>query len=154
MSSPPQLLRLLPAGAVAGWDLHPLESAALSRRTPGADIAKLAVNIVRFPSEGTIESAAGSCVPFGKAAELRFLDHRPSDCGDSKRACTCGGAGMPSRMCNEPAPGERPRMPPGFTPRDDADIKDRSTKPRNAASPLFGAVVLTRPRSRSSARCG
>src|SRR6202795_2496949 len=30
-------LRLLPAGAVAGWGLHPLESAALSRRTPGAD---------------------------------------------------------------------------------------------------------------------
>jgi hypothetical protein len=28
------LLRLLPAGAVAGWGLHPLESAALSRRTP------------------------------------------------------------------------------------------------------------------------
>jgi hypothetical protein len=25
---------LLPAGAVAGWGLHPLESAALSRRTP------------------------------------------------------------------------------------------------------------------------
>jgi hypothetical protein len=24
---------LLPAGAVAGWDLHPLESAAFSRRT-------------------------------------------------------------------------------------------------------------------------
>src|SRR5260221_7101205 len=36
ISSPPQLLRLLPAGAVAGWDLHPLESAALSRRTPEA----------------------------------------------------------------------------------------------------------------------
>jgi hypothetical protein len=31
------LARLLPAGAVAGWDLHPLESAALSRRTPKAD---------------------------------------------------------------------------------------------------------------------
>jgi hypothetical protein len=29
---------LLPAGAVAGWDLHPLESAALSRRTPIAVI--------------------------------------------------------------------------------------------------------------------
>jgi hypothetical protein len=29
---------LLPAGAVAGWDLHPLESAALSRRTPHSDI--------------------------------------------------------------------------------------------------------------------
>jgi hypothetical protein len=27
---------LLPAGAVAGWDLHPLESAAFPRRTPGA----------------------------------------------------------------------------------------------------------------------
>jgi hypothetical protein len=29
---------LLPAGVFAGWDLHPLESAALSRRTPIADI--------------------------------------------------------------------------------------------------------------------
>src|ERR1700681_1352648 len=36
ISSPPCLLRLLPAGAVAGWGLHPLESAALSRRTPAA----------------------------------------------------------------------------------------------------------------------
>ena len=38
ISSPPCLLRLLPAGAVAGWDLHPLESAAFSRRTPVADL--------------------------------------------------------------------------------------------------------------------
>jgi hypothetical protein len=30
---------LLPAGAFAGWDLHPLESAAFSRRTPIAVIA-------------------------------------------------------------------------------------------------------------------
>jgi hypothetical protein len=29
---------LLPAGAVAGWDFHPLESAAFARRTPIADI--------------------------------------------------------------------------------------------------------------------
>jgi len=29
---------LLPAGAVAGWGLHPLESAAFARRTPKADI--------------------------------------------------------------------------------------------------------------------
>jgi hypothetical protein len=28
---------LLPAGAFAGWDLHPLESAAFPRRTPQAD---------------------------------------------------------------------------------------------------------------------
>ena len=27
-----------PAGAFAGWDLHPLESAAFSRRTPSTDI--------------------------------------------------------------------------------------------------------------------
>jgi hypothetical protein len=32
---------LLPAGAFAGWDLHPLESAAFPRRTPSADIAVL-----------------------------------------------------------------------------------------------------------------
>ena len=38
ISSPPCLLRLLPAGAVAGWALHPLESAALSRRTPRAEV--------------------------------------------------------------------------------------------------------------------
>jgi hypothetical protein len=30
---------LLPAGAVAGWGLHPLESAAFSRRTQIAVIA-------------------------------------------------------------------------------------------------------------------
>jgi hypothetical protein len=39
-SLPPWLLRLLPAGAFAGWDLHPLESAALSRRTPRAVIGR------------------------------------------------------------------------------------------------------------------
>jgi hypothetical protein len=27
--------------SVAGWDLHPLESAALSRRTPEADVERL-----------------------------------------------------------------------------------------------------------------
>ena len=40
ISSPPCLPRLLPAGAIAGWALHPLESAALSRRTWKPDIAK------------------------------------------------------------------------------------------------------------------
>src|SRR2546421_9323707 len=39
-SLPPQLLRLHPAGAVAGWDFHPLESAAFSRRTPRADTGR------------------------------------------------------------------------------------------------------------------
>src|SRR4029077_11038602 len=36
VSLPPLPLRLLPAGAkVAGWELHPLKSAALARRTKG-----------------------------------------------------------------------------------------------------------------------
>jgi len=34
-------LRLLPAGAVAGWDLHHWKNAAFSRRTPCAAITKL-----------------------------------------------------------------------------------------------------------------
>ncbi|MBT1515422.1 hypothetical protein KIP88_33605 [Bradyrhizobium sp. SRL28] len=29
----------LPAGAIAGWDLHPLEIVAFTRRTPGTDMA-------------------------------------------------------------------------------------------------------------------
>jgi hypothetical protein len=44
ISSPPSLLRLLPAGAVAGWDLHPLEKRRLftahtrSRHRPAAEL--------------------------------------------------------------------------------------------------------------------
>src|SRR6516165_6386975 len=40
ISSPPCLLRLLPAGAIAGWGSHPQESAAFSRRTPEADFTR------------------------------------------------------------------------------------------------------------------
>src|SRR3982074_2494445 len=47
ISSPPCLLRLLPAGAVAGWDLHPLESAAFSRRTPNSGHCALSQNAIR-----------------------------------------------------------------------------------------------------------
>jgi hypothetical protein len=32
-------------------------------------------------------------------------------------ACTCGQAGMPCPVWNEPAEGERPRMPADFVPR-------------------------------------
>ena len=47
---------------------------------------------------------------------------RPSDCGGSKRADVCGcGAGMPCRVCNQPATGERPRMPADFVPQFDRD---------------------------------
>jgi hypothetical protein len=42
---------VLPAGAVAGWDLHPLESAVFARRTPGADIAQpIALRLGCVPS--------------------------------------------------------------------------------------------------------
>ena len=36
---------MLPAGAVAGWGLHPLKSAAFSRRTPTGDIRRRRENI-------------------------------------------------------------------------------------------------------------
>src|SRR5713226_7493607 len=48
-------LRLLPAGAVAGWGLHPLESAAFPRRTPGADIS--GTSVVGFGSKANREHA-------------------------------------------------------------------------------------------------
>src|ERR1700732_2650386 len=44
---PTRLLRLLPAGAVAGWGLHPLESAAFARRTPKADVVSLIQSLHR-----------------------------------------------------------------------------------------------------------
>src|ERR1700730_17049468 len=44
ISSPPCLLRLLPAGAVAGWDLHPLENADFSRRTPEAAVCACGIS--------------------------------------------------------------------------------------------------------------
>src|SRR5437667_12566933 len=60
-SSPPCLLRLLPAGAVAGWGLHPLESAAFSRRTSEAPVRPTAAT-GSFPSEavGKLASADGN----------------------------------------------------------------------------------------------
>ncbi|WP_212495574.1 hypothetical protein, partial [Bradyrhizobium jicamae] len=49
---------LLPAGAVAGWGLHPLESAAFARRTPMADLGAathtagldVSLQLVRMPA--------------------------------------------------------------------------------------------------------
>jgi hypothetical protein len=48
---------------------------------------------------------------------------RPSECGGnaSALACRCGGAGMPCLMCNNPKPGERPRLPADFIVHKDAD---------------------------------
>jgi hypothetical protein len=51
VSLPPQLLRLHPAGAVAGWDFHPLESAAFARRTPIADARDRQKGVMKRLSE-------------------------------------------------------------------------------------------------------
>ena len=47
--------------------------------------------------------------------------HADRPCDDHPDACTCGAAGMPCLVCNQPADGERPRMPRGFTPTIDRD---------------------------------
>src|SRR5580704_18904311 len=61
ISSPPCLLRLLPAGAVAGWGLHPLESAALSRRTPEAAIRAHKTSAARVTMRPFAVAAATRC---------------------------------------------------------------------------------------------
>src|SRR5262249_58853247 len=58
ISSPPRLLRLLPAGAIAGWDLHPLESAAFPRRTGEADMMQQPVVVVEAEQQRTDERTA------------------------------------------------------------------------------------------------
>ena len=45
----------LPAGALAGWALHPLESAAFSRRTPISDVRRS-----RFTATKQAIAAGGS----------------------------------------------------------------------------------------------
>src|ERR1019366_8664347 len=74
ISSPPCLLRLLPAGALAGWALHPLENAAFARRTP------VAVSRDRPVSGGSIVSPTLSPqTPMGAsdtAARVRYAQVR------------------------------------------------------------------------------
>jgi hypothetical protein len=49
-SSPPRLLRLLPAGAtVAGWDLHPLKDRAFARRTENGVVGSKGKGQLRSP---------------------------------------------------------------------------------------------------------
>src|SRR5664279_3021470 len=78
ISSPPCLLRLLPAGAVAGWDLHPLESAAFPRRTPGAEVrSTAAVRQFRISTQAIGMPATDPQRPCGFAFQKRgFLRRR------------------------------------------------------------------------------
>jgi hypothetical protein len=78
ISSPPRLLRLLPAGAIAGWDLHPLESATFPRRTGEADITIVAQGNQSVLIDPTQTSA-------GTAFGIRgFKVPRQNDCRERK----------------------------------------------------------------------
>src|SRR6266568_6343295 len=59
---------LLPAGAIAGWDFHPLESAAFARRTPTTDIHPSPCN---GPSAVRPNRTCVRCGLFCPAARLR-----------------------------------------------------------------------------------
>jgi len=52
---------VLTAGAVAGWDLHPLESAAFSRRTPIADIDSSEILLSTLASDPISQRANPCC---------------------------------------------------------------------------------------------
>jgi hypothetical protein len=51
---------LLPAGAVAGWGLHPLESAAFARRTPNSEVGG-SCREVRFTLNSRLRQLGLSC---------------------------------------------------------------------------------------------
>jgi hypothetical protein len=91
-----------PAGAVAGWDLHPLESAALSRRTRKPDIADGGLREFRsFGREGGLDPASPS------RHELAYARQRLSGpCGSDGGLVTSGDGvglgpdwGLPSHLC-------------------------------------------------------
>src|SRR5271169_6860492 len=73
ISSPPCLLRLLPAGAVAGWDLHPLESAAFSRRTPTTDSRSAANKFHHSITSSARAKSVGGIVNPSALAVLRLM---------------------------------------------------------------------------------
>jgi hypothetical protein len=78
VSLPPQLLRSLPAGAIAGWDFHPLGSAAFPRRTPTP-----------------VGQDAGCAPKSGRSRQTVVWEHVPCGCpnpnpdGDAGRSLQC-----------------------------------------------------------------
>jgi len=71
---------LLPAGAIAGWGLHPLESAAFARRTPTADLRKRAGSgaaIRRCQYQYIREGQAGAMYEFMR--EFAALEPQPPE---------------------------------------------------------------------------
>jgi hypothetical protein len=84
---------LLPAGAVAGWVLHPLESAAFARRTPQADIPALFKRYVP-PVGGTAVHDLWGAYELG-ASEIFATDRRR---GLAAKDCVC--ASLSNAACD------------------------------------------------------
>ena len=84
ISSSPCLLRLLPAGAVVGWGLHQLESAALSRRTPTAVIDPRSGNASapepEFGSRVTTNVTRAGIAPKCRTLALCAIDRTSGRC--------------------------------------------------------------------------
>src|SRR6202795_4637220 len=72
-------LRLLPAGAVARWGLHPLESAALSRRTPEADKHRYSIAYCprRSGAKGQLKRQPSASDAFEYASSMTLIE-RPA----------------------------------------------------------------------------
>jgi hypothetical protein len=64
---------LRPAGAIAGWGLHPLENAAFARRTPKTDITDFATNSEFRGGFPSIHRAQYPSFHFGKDAILIYV---------------------------------------------------------------------------------
>jgi len=75
ISSPPCLLRLLPAGAVAGRGLHPLKSAALSRPNVLFNITNYQYLTAQYPTFGQYgrDIWRRRCASLQPAVDLRSL---------------------------------------------------------------------------------
>jgi hypothetical protein len=83
---------LLPAGAVAGWGLHPLESAALSRRTPDSDVGLGTTLRWNFRGADAAPGLADSYNPFIVETGIKIISASTAARRDACRSCIDGGA--------------------------------------------------------------
>ena len=108
ISSPPCLLRLLPAGAVAGWDSHPLEK----RRLVTAHTLNGSSDCPAAGADAVTESPAGE---------------EPTDChfdgpGDAKQGVIASACADQLNAYGQPPTGNRPATVVGGTRKFDAAL--------------------------------
>lgn len=81
--------------------------------------------LIRTSNDGLSDFLGGDYLrfmPCPKCHDMFWVcEEHPGRPYGGMAGCKCGGAGMPCPACNEPEPGERPRLPADFTPRLDAD---------------------------------